>query len=240
MKIPCAKCGAQNELGRVFCTSCGQKLDLSQRTAVQDIEEDAGPGIVKHIVVAVIVVLVLTALVLAAMALWPAKPIIDNTGEKRGAARVAQLLVEAKRAVAMSGAGERRSLQLSEKEINTYLERKCEGLGFTSITVNMLPDSFVLRIEAPGLSLPFTLPGMTSGQLPITYMVRGGFVSGQPAQPVFSSVRMGHLPLIRALRSSFFAKLAAIFDDFLKEQDLVDTLQEVALDDDKVVLIFQK
>lgn len=240
MNIPCAKCGAKNELGRVFCASCGQKLDLSQRTAAHDIEQDFGPNILKRVAVFVVAGIVLALLAFGALALWPAKPIVDNVGEKRGAVRVAQLLLEAKKALAVSPAGERRSLQFTEKELNSCLERKCEGLGLNSVTVNLFPGGFVLRIEQPGIGLPFTLPGMTSSQLPITYIVRGGFVNVPPARLVIRGVRMGHLPLTGGMRSSVYKKLNEIFADFTKEQGLVTALQEVAIDDDKADLIFQK
>ena len=68
--INCTKCGSGNELGRVFCLSCGAKLDLSNLGSEEIVEMDQLPWIKRHypkIIIAVVVIIVVCSVSLSGL-----------------------------------------------------------------------------------------------------------------------------------------------------------------------------
>src|ERR1035437_2744940 len=79
----CSRCGNQNPLGRVFCTKCGTKLELSHMTAehVVEIKKSWTDPFIRHwrLLAAAVVVL---AMVLVALAFWPQTMQIGKEGTR--------------------------------------------------------------------------------------------------------------------------------------------------------------
>ena len=85
--IVCGGCGSENELGRVFCTQCGGKLDLSGMTNEVVAEQAKRSFMAKHwpkfaIGVAVIILLIF------GMTFWSTGPLQGKEGTSVGARRV--------------------------------------------------------------------------------------------------------------------------------------------------------
>lgn len=79
MQIQCKECGAQNELGAIFCRECGERLDLDDlEPEIQDDKETSYWPLVKRIVG--FVVLVLVVLILIGLFV-PDKPYVESLSE---------------------------------------------------------------------------------------------------------------------------------------------------------------
>ena len=68
MTVICKNCGNHNDLGRIFCTKCGKRLELKAPDVEDAIRKGEGGFPVGKIVTALIVVLVVAGV---GLAFWP-------------------------------------------------------------------------------------------------------------------------------------------------------------------------
>src|SRR6266404_2025247 len=79
--VICSKCGYDNELGRIFCHSCGAKLNLSEIKPVnqggKDLTKKKSGGAVRMLkrVVNIVIVLAIGTAVVLALQVTPLRPI---------------------------------------------------------------------------------------------------------------------------------------------------------------------
>jgi hypothetical protein len=230
MKITCTKCGHQNELGRVFCTGCGKKLDLTQKTSVEELKPNAVLGFVKWGAKIAMIVVLAAVILGVSLAFWSV-PASTQVGENRGIQRVEQ------KAKALGGGASGVSLQASfpERDLNTWLDANKALGGYDLLAIRLLDDRFV--IKGRGLiRLPFTVPGLNSDGIPYSMGMSGRFVKGR--LQVTSRV-MGHLPLFGSLKGIVDSRLNAVLGSLVDER-LWSTIQEVLLTDGQVQVTVQK
>ena len=230
MKIECAQCGAPNDLGRVFCTSCGQKLDLSRHTAVKEIQDSAFVVMFRNVKRIVGPVLAIVIILMIALLIWPVAP-GKITTEPRGTQRVQQKM----QAVKALGAGQSVAVLFTEKEINSYLETKRAKLNFRTLGVTFSPVGFAITATA-AITLPFTIPVANTNQLPYSISLGGTFTDGR----LSVQSRVGHLPLPGPLGAYPRQCLAAAFDEYLKDQPLVAAAQNATCSDGQLEMLFKK
>ena len=232
MKITCNHCNAQNELGRVFCTSCGKKLDLTQRTSAQEFKGSEAPRIpsaIWKILVLVIVILIVGAV---ALAFW-CTPAIGEFGEGSNARRVTTKWQNTKVSLRP---GMSVGVPISEREINVYLAQQVQNLQLTSLTLVFQPGRFEARAGS-AITLPFTVPGLATNQIALSYNVSGGFNGGKA---VITGVKLGHLPLPGPFQNKATDKILPAFEEFTKDQAMMDAITEVNLSTGTVEIVFQK
>lgn len=232
MKISCNHCGAQNDLGRVFCTSCGKKLDLSQRTSAQEFKGSEAPAVPPVIWKILVLVVVLFVVGVVALAFWCTPP-IGEVGDLPGARRVVTKWQNAKVSLRP---GKSVGVPLSEREINVYLAQQAQKLQLASLAVVLQPGRFETRVGA-AITLPFTVPGFSTNQIPLSYNLSGGFNGGKVA---ITGVKLGHLPLPGSFQSKATEKILPALAEFTKDQDMIDAITEVNLSTGTVEIVFQK
>lgn len=230
MKITCTKCGHQNELGRVFCTGCGKKLDLARRTSVEELKPNVAKKITKWIANTVILIILAGGILGLALAFWPA-PASTQVGETRGAQRVEQ------KAKALQGGAPGVSLQATfvERDLNTWLDANKGRGGYDLVAIRLLDGRFVIKGRGY-INLPFTVPGLSSEGIPYSMGMSGRFDKGRL---VVTSRVMGHLPLFSFLTEIVDSRLRAVLGD-LVDSTLLGAIQEVLLTEGQVQVTVQK
>ncbi len=233
IKIPCAHCGFSNDLGRVFCTRCGVKLDL-KRTSQADLEKrreiEFGPILSRLAVFLFIVV----PLVLVGLALWPAKPValpVDPAGAQ-------QVMMKTRAIKQAVSARQRVGVDFMEPEINGFLASRATLRGVKILNVDLQQDRFTLMS-----TLAWRPPDATNiawvvknkVALPVSFSMIATFRNGQF---VVKSARMGHLPLMGPTQAIAKKYFSGLFNDVIAEKQIVDAVAEAVIRQDRISLKF--
>ena len=138
----CDKCGSDNPLGRVFCGSCGSKLDLSRATSDVVREGQRVNLFAEHwpkLLWAVGIVIGL----MVVMAFWPKTQLIGEKGTRVGGQRVSSSL----RTLTRLPEGRSLKRTFSEKDINGYFQYfKPDDLAYESVSVDVREGTIGVRI----------------------------------------------------------------------------------------------
>ena len=222
IKIQCTTCGFQNDLGRVFCAQCGQKLDLRD-TSMEDLEERREFDFGKWLrwVLSILVLTVLSGVV--GLALWPASPVPVYT-EVVGARQVPVKLGAILKALSYNKAI---TLDLEEGELNGFLAERAKVRHLKAFTIDLKPGAFDLYASfnwRPVTNLAF----LAKMSIPLTLSLTGGFQGG-----VFipEKGKIGHLPLPGKTLSLSIDYFASLIPDILAEKRLIDALRTVAIEE---------
>lgn len=229
--VKCSKCGYVNELGKVFCASCGRRLDLS-KVNTRVLAKAARPphsGISRFVRFIVFVSL----LGLVSLLLWPVSP-AGEMGVPKDAKRLEQKL----RGLANAQQSGLYVFEIvSESEVNAYLEEilkknadsahsKGMRLGIDEINFQFMPDDFVVLMLAHW------------GPVRLSYEITGrpeivGHTFGIDVQ----SVRWGHLPLPGISAEWMSKRLARVFSGMKRDQEIVTQLDRCDLGHGRVRLV---
>lgn len=222
IKIECSTCGFQNDLGRVFCAQCSQKLDLRDTSmeALEDRREFDFGKLIRWVLSLVVLVAVGGVV---GLALWPAKPVPVYT-EAAGARQVPVKLAAILRALSYNKAI---TLDFQEGELNGFLAERAKIKHLQALTIDLKPgafDLYALRSWTPATNLAF----LAKMKLPVSMSLKGSFQGG-----VFipEKGKVGHLPLpgkALMLSTDFFA---ALFPDIVGEKRVIDALRTVAIEE---------
>ena len=222
IKIQCATCGFQNELGRIFCAQCGQKLDLRD-TSMEELEDRREFEVGKWIRRVLASVVLLAGSALLALAFWPVPPTpvyMDAAGSRQVPVKVGAIL----RALSYNRP---MTLDFQEGELNGFLVERARLRHLKALTIDLKPGAF--ELYASFTWTPATNPAfLAKVSLPVTLRLRGGFQGG-----VFmpENGRLGHLPLpgkTLALSTGFFASM---LPDIVNEKRVIDALRTVAIEE---------
>jgi hypothetical protein len=227
--IPCARCGHQNVLGRIFCTNCGQKLDFE---ALDRKTMRAGPAPAARFIRIGIVLALVGAIV---MVLKPAA----TTGAA-GGLQEAQRLNQKIRLV--RGAvldGKRITQEVSETELNGYLaeviKRSNENLPKDKKQPVLL-RAINVRVEKDGITVVLLAQ---AGPITVSYST-----SGKPAKRdgkfVLSSdgAKVGLMPVPGAVGSWVAKQASYVFSKLANERALLDQVSNMELRDGSMVVAF--
>jgi hypothetical protein len=231
-RVPCVKCGHENDVNRVFCTECGAKLDFSQvRITVKKRTEGPSPALrgLRSLVS-------LAVLAVAGIALWPARP-AGARGTSADAAGFKSKLAELSLAVS---AGQGAVQVVSEAEVNAYL---AEGLR-----VPEKPGSVggARRMRLSDVNLSFqpaqvvVLVLAKWGPLPLSYEVSGAPAAGAgPFRFDVRRARLGHLPMPGGGARWMAGRVATVFSRMAREKDVLDRLVRLDLGQGRVRVVTQ-
>lgn len=222
IKIQCSTCGFQNDLGRVFCAQCGQKLDLRD-TSMEDLEErrEFNYGKLFRWVISVAVLALVASLL--GLALWAVKPMpvyMDAAGSRQVPIKLAAIL----RALSYNKPV---TLDFQEGELNGFLAERAKVKHLKAMAIDLKPGTFDLYASF-NWSPPTNLAFLAKIKIPISMSLKGGFQGG-----VFipEKGQVGHLPLLGKslkLSTDFFAGL---LPDIVAEKRLIDALRTVAIEE---------
>jgi len=229
VSIVCANCGFQNDLSRVFCLSCGHKLDLASIQA-GDFQKVAKKGALKGFFRAIRILISLAFLAVVGLALWPSAP----TG--RMGRDTAALFDQASRKVdalqAAREAGRAAEESLTEIELNTYMVGLLRAAGQEGGQVRIKAVRFALQ---PGQVVMHVEAGL--GPLPITYELTGRPVADGRAFTFESDrVRMGHLPVPAPADRPVEAQVGRIFSQLQAQRALLDRASEIKVEEGRLTL----
>jgi hypothetical protein len=229
IKIECQLCGFKNDLGRVFCTQCGKRLELTN-TSLDDLARrrtlDWGP-MVRRIVgwaLALVVAGILGA------AFWPAKPArvpMDPAGVKQipMKVRTVQTALRARQPIAVP---------FTEAEVNGFLEARAKARKLDRLSVRFKPGSLTFSAGHQWRPVP-QVTVLTNLVVPVSCELSGRF---DGAQLVIRGGRLGHVPLPSPLASLMTPWFKGWFDDVLAQTGMVRALKSVTLDEGRAQLIF--
>ncbi len=229
VSIVCANCGFQNDLSRVFCLSCGHKLDLDSIRA-GDFQKVAKKGSIKGLFRAIRILITLAFLAVVGLALWPSTPTgrigRDSAALFDQANRKVDALQEAREA------GRAAEATLTEIELNTYMVGLLRAAGQAggqvrtqAIRFDLQEGRMVVHVEA-GL-----------GPLPITYELTGQpLADGRAFRFASDRVRMGHLPVPAPADRQVEAQVGRIFSQLQAQRALLDRASEIEVQEGRLTL----
>ena len=190
--IGCKKCGVDNPLGRVFCGSCGSKLDLTHMTSDAVSEAQRVSAVQQHwpkVVIAVVLALV----GLVVMACWPYRVPIGVTGTLHGGKRVENMF----KAIKYLAKGRSFDRELPENDINGYFQFiKNKELKVDSVSMSVQDGFLNVRVIRT-----FGRLGVWKYEVPITSSCDllcipvGGRLHVKKG-------RIGHLPAVGPIKTS--------------------------------------
>lgn len=228
--IICKKCGMDNQLGRVFCTSCGTKLDLtamsSQSISSADKESWIGENWPKLVLVPSLIIVV----AVAGLVLWPGRGVGKDKNPSSSSRRVEGQIAS----LSNLKTGQRVGPYLvSQQDLNAYLVELAKKAKVTSMTVKLskgLVDASMMNVVA--------VLGSGTNKVPIGISFDAVFVpEGGKLKIVRGSV--GHLPLfgplLKIAENAFIKAVAAE----PKNTNLA-LIEEITVDDGKMSIIVSK
>lgn len=228
IRIECSKCGFQNELGRVFCSSCGQKLNL-QDTSMTDLNARREVDYGKWIRVLLMGVLILSVGGLAGAILWPVKapPVFFE------AAGSVQIPIKAKAARTALSYNREIKIDLTEAELNGFLTERAKSRKAGKLVIDLKTGQFDLYAGFDWV--PTTnIAWLAKVKIPVTMDMRAGFQAGVL---MIERARIGHLPLPGSSKNVVIDYFGSLFSDITGEKRVVSFLKNVAIEDTKVTLV---
>lgn len=235
IKIECVQCGFRNDLGRVFCTNCGVKLDL-KRTSQADLEERREipwGRIIGKLVGGVLAVAVLGVL---ALAFWP----MDIPVVQKDAAGGQQVVLKTRAVKKALMARQKATVDFSEAELNGFTAGRAEARKLKALVVDIQPGAIEVSAHfswRPGVVTNMTWLARKNVAVPVSLAIKAGFADGQMA---VTGGRLGHLPLVGPLTGIPKRFFGDVFSDIAAEKQVMDALADVVFDRDIARVKFGK
>jgi hypothetical protein len=149
--LKCSKCGTQNQVGRVFCESCGTKLNL-EGMRHEDVQMLVAVPWWKRYWKLLALIPVAIMLLLVCMRIWPKVERIGERGDAAGRMRVVRALARIE-AISKGEAPERSAdVLLAEADINAYLRYELEARAGARLSVDLLDGVVMVRMVRPRFS----------------------------------------------------------------------------------------
>jgi hypothetical protein len=226
--IECSNCGFQNELGRVFCSSCGQKLNLND-TAMTDLNARREVDFGKWIRFLVMGLLILSVGGLVGAILWPVKtpPVFFE------AAGSVQIPIKAKAARTALSYNREIKIDLTEGELNGFLAERAKSRKVGKLAIDLKTGMFDLYTGFDW-SPPKAITWLAKVKISVSMDMRAGFQAGVL---IVERCRIGHLPLPGSSRNVVIEYFSSLFGDIIGEKRVVSSLKTVAIEESKVTLV---
>ena len=226
--IECSQCGNQNDLGRVFCTSCGQKLNL-QDTSMVDLNDRREVDYGKWIRGLLAAVLILGVGGLAGTILWTVKP----PSVFCEAAGAVQIPIKAKAARTALSYNREVKIDLTEGELNGFLAERAKSRKAGKLVIDLKTGTFDLYTGFDW-SPPTNMTWLAKVKIPVSMDMRAGFQAGVL---MIERGRIGHLPLPGSSKNVVIHYFETLFADITGEKRVVSSLKSVAIEETKVTLV---
>ncbi|MGA2604086.1 MAG: zinc-ribbon domain-containing protein [Verrucomicrobiia bacterium] len=242
--IVCSKCGYDNELGRIFCHSCGAKLDLTEikspsqggKSLRKRIKGGAGK-LVSRVVSIAILAVVVVALFLACQ-VPNIRPISTSSEDL--------VLSDKKRAALDNLVVEKtpNSIAVTEGELNSFIQT----LGFqggSAGTLQVVPTKLQLELGDGVVTAVFLgklhVAGSVEKQIYLSYTgvptIEDGHFVFKPTAGAVGALPISSWLLVKTgLFDHCFAKLFVNLD---KEKQVLDSLSSISVTSESAVLNYQ-
>jgi hypothetical protein len=241
--VVCQKCGYDNELGRIFCHSCGAKLDLSEIKS----PSQGGKSLAKKKtgswkpfwrMIEVLILLAVIAAVFFAMQVPSVRPISTSSEDLTSSDKKRFALDDAvaqKKPVAIT---------ITEAQLNAYIG----SLGFPrsqGTALEVIPTKLQLELGDGVVTAIFVgkihFGGSVEKQLYLSYT---GVPTTEGGRFVFKSVggSLGSLPICPWLLEKtgvFDRSFAKVLANVGQEKQVLDALSSISVSPKEVVLDYQ-
>jgi hypothetical protein len=242
--LKCPKCGYDNELGRIFCHSCGSKLDLDQIRAASRAEPKSvrrpNPKIGFVLWRAFqVVVLLSIVLILYLAAQVPGIRAISTTSDDLKAAN--HKWIELGRSIDLR---EPATLEITEAELNAFVstlgfkDDETRTFGIRPVNLQIELGDGVIRLLVLG-ELQFGTLFKKKVQMSCT-----GTATMEQRRLIFTPVdaRIGALPIhpVIVRRIPFFRnQFVESFQNLVEENKILNQMASVTVRDQRVLLVYQ-
>ncbi len=242
--VICSKCGYDNELGRIFCHSCGAKLNLSEIKSPSQGGKDltkkkkSRAGVMLGRLVQIVILLAIIGAIVLALQVPVLRPISTSSEDLNS--------IDRKR-FELDGLNLSKTplaISVSETELNAFIDtlgvQKVEAKGPSIIPSKLqieLGDGFVTAIYVGKIHLGASfekqfcltytgVPAIESGHF--VFKLTGGAVGSLPIYPWI----LEKTGLFDRYYDSFFGKLG-------QEKQMLDALTSVSVTRKEVLLKYQ-
>ena len=227
--VICNECGVENEIGRVFCSGCGVKLDLSAMTSdhVASLHKVPWYKELKYLKYLAIIPVIIVVIPIW-MRMSPVTAPIGEMGNPVGRMRVIRALDTIKQVEA--GELKDATLELSESDLNAFFRiGKAREMGYYSIRVDIVRGAVRIRALRPRRT--FNLGGKRIEPLKSIDMIcvasRGKLVPVKVKVGHLGAGRKAAMPLIRDITKQ-------------DEWQLLSGVSELTLENDKLTVVAGK
>lgn len=205
--VHCALCGRENELGRMFCVGCGQRLQFNAPDAMS-FSRQPRPFRLGRLFRSVLLILFLLAVVLGLLVVFPPAPlggVTDGTGGQAAEER----LQAVRSSISVGGVGA--EVEITEAALNGWLSNCLARVQDERITVRMTSGELILE-GASRFHLDGTAGRYFKTSLPLTLRLGAHLQAGSLSM---DRVSVGLLPLPGPLgepvRQWFAARIAPLW-----------------------------
>lgn len=224
--LTCKKCGNDNPLGRVFCATCGAKLDLSDLTSDAVAEQQRVNFFRAHLRT-FMTSLLLIPLAMVAAAFWPRLDPVGQPGTASGTSGVTRQLG----VLASMTGGRSLELEIGEKDVNGYMQySRIKKTPVSSLSVRCMEGAMAVRM-VKALSPPITV-GPVRIEPKISYDL---LCVPMGKQVAIARASIGHLRALGPLRPIAVRP----FIQFLRggrEEKILEQASEIRVEEGKLIL----
>ena len=230
MKTVCRECDHPNDLGRLFCTECGAKLDMNAVNEDIEAKQEATKRLMGLKLLLIPIVGVLIGLV--GLCGWSGKPFVsENSSEGRKS--TIDTLVWALSQITRRPAGSTITSPrpFRECDANDWLGHMAMQKPVNSMSVKIETGKVTFRVvDSVG---PFSL---MSGKLNIRALNFSYDVVAKPTDGKInvSMGRFGHCPLVGPLKRIVQAQAAKLLKDRALEKSIISYATNIDVEDDEI------
>ena len=218
MRIPCKKCGYENDLGRIFCSQCGNRLELNAPEVADAIRRGD-----RHFPLMGLIS-TLVALSIAAgvgLALWPRRELPAPIP-----ADAVSMRVKFEGLYVMVRTPVEGRVSFTASEAAAYMDVRAGRRGERNLWVGLSRGRVVLR--EPGVLGPWALGKVQVG--PIVFTREVEYAGGERGlRPVLG--RVGHLPLPGPLKWLVVHQVQKGLSASPREQQILGRVRRVDVDE---------
>ncbi len=231
MKTICSHCDHANDLGRLFCTECGAKLDLS--SIGDDIEDNLEAEKRLSLLKLAWIPLVIILLVIAGLCLWPnLKPFGREVGSGRSSVidqhiwRLLQIKTSA------TGTTIDTQRPIKEKDANAWLLDMPVGGGWMQVRFE---EDNKLRLRVVCSKGPIPVLGGKANVPVVKYTYQ---LTAEPrnGRLVVTGAKWGHFPMIGPLKNIVVKLVTKRFVGKKRALEVYEHLSRLEIEDKSVSL----
>lgn len=221
--VTCPQCKKQVPFGRLFCTFCGAKLELTPDRVSNRVSTGEALDVVRRWVIRIFSLFVVSCFV--GVFLWPMAP-MGEVGSNAHAASCDQRM-QSSRARTLNGVVFME--RFPEAEVNAWLRREIAkmasreaGMGFRLQDVTMdFKKGFVVMNARLGMS-----------KAVLTYEVElAPALTSQGFRSEVRSLRIGHMPIPAFAAPALAGRVLHVFNGMREEADLLGKMKQMEVDD---------
>ena len=229
LRVKCGQCGEKNALGRMFCSKCGARLEVSQATVKSS---DAGFGGFVKLLGRLFRLAVSIALLFCIILLLRPASLQGRDGSAQEAQQLVHKLQILKTATLE---GTQAYDSILESEVNAYLAELLKrsqpasrsGLQYSIKKINVAVTTNELNVVLHAACGPLTISYELVG---VPQLENNLFVLD------IQRARLGYMPLPKMAQPWLIDKVNNVFSKLYEEKSILDNLSTLRLEDGQIAV----